>query len=458
MDEWRLHLSYTKKDLIDYLLDSADEINHSERSRRMPGLCDTLGKCTLRTKATRRSTGVVVQNDLVTKTYDFERANAVSGYQYTKSETHPQFSQNIRKGVLPDGDLGGPFFSRMVSVMPVGIPDRHFFKKEYFDNPYDISFEYDGYVFPTIPSSVPAPTDLTLRDLRPLGSTAISRCKPTNSVAELATFLAELYSDGLPKLFGSTLWRENVLKARSAGDEYLNVEFGWKPLVSDVQDIMFALSHADTVLQQYELNSGTTVRRRYEFAIEETSSPLVSMGNDYPVTAPTVNATPLLDTTKAKGQSYRVTKTWRRTWFSGAFTYHLPSDYRSRNRLISLGAQARTLLGLDLDPEVIWNAAPWSWAIDWFSNAGDVISNLTDWADDGLVLKYGYIMEHTINSSVYFWSGQTCLPGNPVPTAIESRVETKRREAATPFGFSVDWSGLSPRQWAIATALGLTRR
>lgn len=447
----------TKKEYIDQLLDEADGISHSVKSRRVPGsLFDILGDTKYRISAKRRSDGVDGGSSSTPYSYKFWRDNATAGSQFTRSETHPGFSQNIRKGNLPDGDLGGPFFSQTRVVWaPYGAIRRNLSKKV-FDGTWDIVWEYDGYVFPTSPASIPSPSDTALRDLKPLGSTAISRCKPTNSVAELAIFLAELYADGLPKLFGATLWKENVNLARSAGEEYLNTEFGWKPLVSDVRDITHALTHASTVLQQYERNSGGVVRRRYEYPIEETASPVVGINNVEAVTEPF--ATALYDTSKAKGGNRKITTTWRRTWFSGAFTYHLPSDYRSRNQLVRLGSQASTLLGLDLTPEVLWNAAPWSWAIDWFSNAGDVISNLSDWATDGLVMKYGYIMEHSIVKTRYFWEGETQLPGNPYPTVIDSLVETKRREAASPFGFDVDWSGLNPRQWAIAAALGLTRR
>jgi hypothetical protein len=102
---------------------------------------------------------------------------------------------------------------------------------------------------------------------------------------------------------------------------------------------------------------------------------------------------------------------------------------------------------------------PWSWAIDWFSNAGDVVSNLSDWATDGLVMKYGYIMEHSRHERTYYLDGpsQYNFLDRQIPATVTTWSETKLRRAASPFGFGVSWEGMTPRQLAITAALGITR-
>jgi hypothetical protein len=169
--------------------------------------------------------------------------------------------------------------------------------------------------------------------------------------------------------------------------------------------------------------------------------------------------TNLLDTSKPQPVLYKTTRSFRHTWFSGAFTYHLPIGYKSRVGLVSAAAKAGPLLGIELTPETVWNASPWTWAVDWFSNAGDVISNLSDWAVDGLVLKWGYIMEHTLQSVTYTLVGGCRYKpyGLTFASPVTAWKETKRREKATPFGFEISWLGMSPRQLAISAALGITR-
>jgi hypothetical protein len=122
--------------------------------------------------------------------------------------------------------------------------------------------------------------------------------------------------------------------------------------------------------------------------------------------------------------------------------------------------EADKLLGIRITPEVLWDLEPWSWLVDWFSNVGDVFTNITRFSHDGLVMKYGYVMarfdmtdEHTSYGTL--WKDATMSTG--MSTIVRGNT-VKMRQHATPFGF-----GLSPstdftaRQWAIIGALGLTR-
>jgi hypothetical protein len=386
-------------------------------------------------------------------------SSAPLGYQITDSYNHTDWFTSRESGVF-QGDIGEKFFSQKAAVTVV-YPQTQFVSGEEFPPDYIYGFpairraDYVGPLLAVDPRACPIPV-FPSSNLRALGSVAIARCKPTNSVANLANFMAELYSEGLPKLFGATLWKENVNVARSSGEEYLNQEFGWKPMVSDVRDIISAVTHAQDVLDAYERGSNQLVRRRYTFPVEQTES-TTDIGSGQGAIQILGHCDPLVDLTKVQ-RVLKVRRTWRQVWFSGAFTYHLPSDYRSRNALMSAGAKARTLLGLDLTPEVLWNAAPWSWAIDWFSNAGDVISNASDWSTDGLVLKYGYVMEHSFVSETYLLTLPSAFKQmSAFASPVTAWMETKRREKASPFGFDVDWSGFTPRQLAITVALGLTR-
>jgi hypothetical protein len=118
------------------------------------------------------------------------------------------------------------------------------------------------------------------------------------------------------------------------------------------------------------------------------------------------------------------------------------SDIRTRASLIK---RLTTLT-----PEALWNLAPWSWATDWFANVGDVISNMTAFAGDNLVLRYGYLMEHSMIEDTY--------TRNDISAgSFQLITESKRRIKANPFGFGVSWEDLSPFQLSIAAALGLSK-
>jgi len=120
--------------------------------------------------------------------------------------------------------------------------------------------------------------------------------------------------------------------------------------------------------------------------------------------------------------------------------------------------EAGKLLGITLTPDTLWNLAPWSWAVDWFSNAGDVVSNISDWAVYGLVLRYGYIMEHTIVRDTYTRTPTGLNVSGGATSSITLVTETKIRRRADPFGFGLSGVALNATQQAILTALGISRR
>lgn len=372
------------------------------------------------------------------------------GSQVTDSEGHPFASRN-KRGL--QGDIGGEFYTVRTSAEVLGNQSQYM---KAVDTGNKITRHYTGPIYACRPADMSPPSIPAFStSLEEAGATAISRCKPTNSVADTSTALGELLKDGVPALPFINSFRDKTLHIRNSGKEFLNVEFGWQPLVSDVRKFAYAVSHAHSVLAQFRRDSGRQVRRRYYFpAIESTAtisdspnlranySPGASIFND-----PAVAATNLLVT------EYR----WQQRWFSGAFTYHVPGSNSLFGKMERYALEADKLLGIQLTPETLWELSPWSWAIDWFSNLGDVVSNLSDWSTYGLVLQYGYMMEHSIIERTYARPSTGLKDKSVFANPIVLTTESKRRIKANPFGFGITWEGLNPLQLAIAAALGISR-
>jgi len=322
---------------------------------------------------------------------------------------------------------------------------------------------YTGKMLPLAATAMKWPTVnpiSSISALEILGATAVARCKPTNATADLSVFLGELFSEGLPKLIGarSGLWQERTDAARKvAADEYLNLEFGWEPIARDMSSIAYAIYSADAVLRQYERDSGRMVRRRYNFPTEKNES-YTEVGSGTPWILGGVSGNLLDPAFAAGGKVIRAESTTRNTWFSGAFTYHLPRSYSRSNEMARIALEAKKVLGLSLTPETAWNLTPWSWAVDWFSNVGDVLSNISDALTDSLVMGYGYLMEHTVQKRSYNFYGPTgCKTKGARPATVTFVIETKQRVQANPYGFGLTWKGLSPHQLSILSALGISR-
>lgn len=296
--------------------------------------------------------------------------------------------------------------------------------------------------------------DLDFDSLDEAGATAIASVAPTNSASNVATLLGEIKKDGLPSLPGILTWKQRTELARAAGSEFLNYQFGWVPLLSEVKNIGNAARHSRDIVQQYQKDEGNNVRRRFDYPIDETVSTSVvstqariGLAHGYPKQ--------LNDSVLATLMSE--TSSTRRKWFSGSFTYALPSRTDSFRRMLGYGSEADKLFGITITPDVLWELAPWSWAVDWFSNAGDVIHNASAFGAAGLVMQYGYMMSESVDTISYSLKGSGIKNFSGAPSSSYTKRVVKTRRPANPFGFGLTEFDLSPTQLAITAALGLTK-
>jgi hypothetical protein len=289
-------------------------------------------------------------------------------------------------------------------------------------------------------------------DLNALGATAISNTIPTNPVIDSSVAIAELLREGIPNLMDLQDLKDRLAFFRTLGSNYLNIEFGWKPLVADLKNAVKAISDTEKILAQLQRDSGRRVHRKFRFhdavytSANESAYPGTLMFESVPLTL-----------MSQAGHTTTENHTCK-TWFSGSYTFDYEPDQLSE--LSRIATQARLLYGLEMNPEVVWNLTPWSWLVDWFANVGPVLHNLSAFAQDGLVLNYGYLMHYSVRKNTYSARGIKLLRGGDFPFTEVSTVfdvESKRRIRATPYGFGLVFDSFSVRQLAILTALGLTR-
>jgi hypothetical protein len=318
----------------------------------------------------------------------------------------------------------------------------------------------DGNVYALVPNAAEFDSiskEIPFVESGPLdswGSSAIAQVLPTKSEAQLAVAAGELVSGGLPSLIGKSLLKSKLKDYRKIGDEYLNVEFGIKPLISDIQATANSIVNAEKRLQQLERDSGRLVRRRFAFPDLSEEFTTVATGA---AAVPSGWTNPYLYNSTTGHRKTTTTYFTTKRWFSGAFTYHVNIGDTQRSQLANAATQARLLLGVKLDAEVLWNLSPWSWLADWFGNAGDIATNVSHFQKDGLVMPYGYIMcqqtgiKRSVLSGLNWW--QSHMPKTVVTTLT---CERKQRRKAHPFGFGVTDAMLDTRQWAILGALGIS--
>lgn len=292
-------------------------------------------------------------------------------------------------------------------------------------------------------------------EIRDMAPSLIADAIPTRAEVDVATAAIELLREGLPTLIGIQTWRDRALRAKNAGSEYLNVEFGWKPLLSDIRDTYRTLNNVTGVLNQYSRDAGKSVRRRRSRIIQSDIQEL--SGSQMTTLVPS-------GLWQAASNKRVFKETTDRVVFTGAFRYYI-----SENTLERFAQYGQRLFGLAITPEVLWNLSPWSWLLDWVSNIGDVLTNISYLGSDSLVMTYGYVTlkRETRYLGSFTTKGATLGKslGGPKPyegilrTVSADRVVYNHiRLRGNPYHFSGSWEDFTPRQWAILAALGITRK
>lgn len=280
------------------------------------------------------------------------------------------------------------------------------------------------------------------------GAEAYSKMKPTKPLFQGLNALYELRET--PELL-----RQKFLPTlRHVADWHLAVQFGWLPLLSDVRNMVQTQRRLQKRLNWLLQHNGKPVRRMVELTSFTTAPGVFDLnllgGNGL---SPSLVSQYYTNA----GRSREVQTSGERWWASARFRYWLPEGPRDvawrRKMLIYLN-------GLYPTPSVIYNAIPWSWLVDWFSNAGNVISNLDAGVASRCAADYVYVMRHnwtqceyTVNKTMKHRDGTPI----PINSTTYYRKDYKTRVAGDPFGFNTAENTLSGMQLSILGALGLSR-
>lgn len=354
------------------------------------------------------------------------------------------------------GDIGGPFWvthRKFEQSSSLGSgPLFHFSDKP---DPMATNDVYH-YLWPQsvgnsiggIPTTFANPWVSTDSTLMALGTEGIARTLPTKSQFDLSTFIGEL-KEGIPKATGFAS-QSNRISNRLA-DENLNYQFGLAPIIREVQDFASTVRNAEATLDAYLARAGKRTKGSTTLVDEETYTQATAFGTTSarPGNAMVTGVYSNLGNCRKTATEYRK----RRVWFEGCYTYFIPTDpFRRRAHL------ADKLLGTTPDLATLWNLTPWSWAADWASNLGSVVENASAFLEDGLVMHYGYVMEHTqvIRNYSIHGVGYKSYPGEASFNYVWT-TESKKRLAASPFGFGLIWDDFTPRQASILASLGISR-
>lgn len=302
------------------------------------------------------------------------------------------------------------------------------------------------------------------------GSSAIAENRPFESVSEVTTALLELFPIArlgrmnveVPKIPLKEI-AELMLRAPGkhqvreyisrAGGEYLNIMFGWNPTIRDLEDLFYAVKESKRLLD----NFAKRYEKQYRFRTkpEETRSSFsFTTSSDLPSTPP-INSFFWSNLGTGKVSiSGNLTQT---RWASGAWLFHKYTDGGLSDQLNEWVNIVDYLYGLKPSLDTAWELTPFSWLVDWKTNIGHVLTNISNIGADGLALQFGYAMSHyEITADVSIPTVR--LAGRPDLGPLRAKFEysSKSRIRATPYGFGITPDSFTSKQWSILSALGLS--
>ena len=337
----------------------------------------------------------------------------------------------------PDRDVGGAFslLTSRGSYGGAGVGTVHgqgaYAKHEYTGSVYSDSFEI----------SPPA----VITDGSSWGATAYNRMKPTKPVLPAANAFYEMRE--VPGMLQQKLAKSGM---KNIGSYFLALKFGWQPLLSDIISMVNFQQKAQKKLRWLLRHNGKSVKTHYEVA-SSPSDPVITSG-DFGNMQPG-----FVDYFYRRRNWKRMVTTFDKIWATAQFKFWLPPGPKDVTLGTSVG---RRLFGLYPSPEFVWNALPWTWMADWFSNTGDLLANLDTGVADKLAANHFYVMRHigktyvhTNNATLYD------LDDDLVPISVTTNIESssKSRLRGDPFGWGTNPNTLNGTQLAIMGALGLSK-
>ena len=303
-----------------------------------------------------------------------------------------------------------------------------------------------------------------LSDLHSWAALKYGQMAPTSDRFSAPAFVGEL-REGLPRIVTALASaKTKTSKLRAVGSDYLNVQFGWLPLLNDLISIAETLYSATQGLFK---PWGATHRSRGE---NPTTSTLdaeklpwngsISIGDYYDDAA----FQPYLDGTGGRNAGYVLgtstvhTAVTTRRWIEGEYVYLPKAGFEQKDYL----EKFNTLVKTDLTPSDLWQLAPWSWLVDWFFDIGKAIEAFETATSNRVLSTYCYAMEETTSTTQALMfdiaGGSGVVYTGPKAWSGQWEYSRKRRIRANPFGFTLNpESALTGAQFLILGALGLTK-
>jgi len=265
-----------------------------------------------------------------------------------------------------------------------------------------------------------------------------SKMKPDLTTVSVPNFILDLGQlSSLVDLWSS---RRSVVKNVAGG--WLNYSFGWRPTISDVTNMLSAVTGVQRRLALWNASVGKVISRQ----VTVYTNSIFKSGS-------LTNTPTALGTTKWWGAlDQRVT----------AHVAYRPSAIRDVDDISTKLLALVDSLGFELNPAIIWDKLPFSFVVDWFIGIGDYLARIKlDTLELPILLVDSYLQHKqtmTVATTTRYAADAT-YQGWDLPGATGAYTYFERWPILPRANdlYSLGWKIPNLRQWSYGLSLSLTR-
>lgn len=268
-------------------------------------------------------------------------------------------------------------------------------------------------------------------DWKGLSSIAMDAMWPTfNQGFSIINFLYEIRE--AKRLL--ELWKRRKSPLYNVAGGHLNLNFGWKPFLSDVMEMLKILSNLKDRLAQLKRQAGKLQRRHYETSLTSR----ISLPAEYASGIDGWGGQIAAQYEWVEEPVYHATL---------VYTFRLPPDI---DTILGQCKQWLDAFGVSLDPSILWNALPFSFIVDWFFGVGSFLHSLRRDNIDLQVTVLDFCHSAKIHARCTHYIRQDMLPLTPVWV---SQFKSYHRSKALPGFISSSANPFSKAHFELATSL-----
>jgi hypothetical protein len=305
--------------------------------------------------------------------------------------------------------------------------------------------EWLGFYSPAMTIGQPSHLAVPMPSIEVSATQALARSNPNKPAVSLPNFIFELKD--LPKMLKEVghfkLGRfAGKGGGKYAASQYLGATMGWRPLLSDIRKM---IQFQDIVTKKYNelerLHSKGGLRRSVKLTNGDQS-------------ATSLETNHLIESSGAVLYCSIATTTTVKRWATVRWLPDLALMAKLNVSSTPSMKLARSLaFGMHLQPEMIWDAIPWSWFEDWFYNAGDFLGAYAN----TVPVTHGVVNVMTTTETKQEWTrtdGVTSIKGGYGTKSLISK--TRNQQLAASFQASIPLLGSG--QLSTLAALAVQRK